>query len=376
MEVQNKGSKPNNIVASQSRLKDECVGLERELPDFLYDYFLYLRSSVATSTRHAYLLELRFFLNYLVMETSLTNAEEIKKISLEELRSLSAKDINRFLSGYCSHYEKYLDGRRIVIENDNKSLSRKKSALAVMFKFLYRDGSLDYDISGGFNPIKIPKKQSDAIKRLEIEEVNLMMEAVSTGAGLAESELRFWEKTKYRDRAILLLFTTYGLRLKELWQLNVSSFDFDKEEFTVYRKRDKQVRMPINKSAKKVLQDYLELERPGDEELDEENRDALFLSLRKKRITEKAIRNLVKKYTSIALKSSRRQGYSPHKLRATTASTLIEYGFSIFDVQNLMDHDHVTTTQLYAQHRKYAKKEILDDYELLDERERKESESR
>ncbi len=366
MGVQNKSSKPDNIVVSESKLKDDCISLEKELPDFLYDYFLYLRSSVSLATRHAYLLEIRFFLNYLIMETNNVKTEDIKEISLNDFKYITSKDVNRFLTGYCSHYEKYVDGKRLVIENDNRTLSRKKSALAVMFKFLYRDGSLENDISSGFNPIKLVKKQSDDIKRLEIEEVNAMMEAVSTGKGLAESEIRFWEKTKYRDKAILVLFTTYGLRLKELWQLNVSSFDFDKEEFTIYRKRGKKVDMPINKSCKKVLEDYINLERAKDDELDEENRDALFLSLRKKRITERAIRNLVKKYTSIALKSSRKKGYSPHKLRATAASTLIEYGFSIFDVQNLMDHDNVTTTQLYAQHRKHAKKELLDQYELLD----------
>ncbi len=366
MSVQNKGSKPDNIVIAESKRKDECLEIERELPDFLYDYFLYLRSAVSLETRFAYLSELRFFLNYLVMESPIVKVEEISDISLSDFKNIKSKDINRFLSGYCSHYEKYIDGKRIVVENDNRSLARKKSALAVMFKYLYREGDLKEDISSGFNPIRLPKPQPDAIKRLEIEEVTEMMKAVSTGEGLTEDEKRFWRKTKYRDKAILLMFTTYGLRLKELWQLNLSSIDFDKEEFMIYRKRGKQVIMPINKSAEKVLKDYIELERPSAEELLPEDRDALFLSLRKKRLTQRAIRNMVKKYTSIALKSSRRRGFSPHKLRATAASTLIEYGFSIFDVQGLMDHDNVTTTQLYAQHKKHAKREIIKQYEILD----------
>lgn len=367
MEVQNNGSKPDNIVIAESKRKDECIEIERELPDFLYDYFLYLRSAVSLETRFAYLSELRFFLNYLVLETPLVESDKIEDIDLDDFKNLTSKDINRFLAGYCSHYEKFVDGKRIVVENDNRSLARKKSALAVVFKYLFREGELEHDISSGFNPIKIPKPQADAIKRLEIEEVSQMMEAVSTGKGLTNEEIRFWNKTKYRDKAILVLFTTYGLRLKELWQLNLSSFDFDKEEFMIYRKRGKQVVMPINKSAEKVVKDYIELERPKEDELDNSEKDALFLSLRKKRITERAIRNLVKKYTSIALKSARRKGYSPHKLRATAASSLIEYGFSIFDVQGLMDHDNVTTTQLYAQHKKHAKKEIISQYELLDE---------
>ena len=79
-------------------------------------------------------------------------------------------------------------------------------------------------------------------------------------------------------------------------------------------------------------------------------------------------RQLVKKYTSIALGTSRESGYSPHKLRATAASSLIQYGFSIYDVQNLLDHDNVTTTQLYSAHRKNAKRDIVKQYELLEEK--------
>ncbi len=368
MKIENKTSKPDNIVESETMIKSNCASLEEELPDFLFDYFIYLKSAVSISTRQAYLYDLKFFLEYLVGETTLTNKSDIKDISAEDFENLKSRDINRYIGGYCSHYEQMTSGgKRVIIENNNKALSRKKSALAQMFKFLFRDGVLSSDISSGFNPIKLPKPQPDAIKRLEIEEVSKMMEAVSTGKGLTKSELNYWEKTRYRDKAILVLFTTYGLRLKELFQLNISSINFDREEFTIYRKRGKQVVMPLNQSAKKVLLDYIEIERPLDNEIPDGEKDALFLSLQNKRLSERAIRNLVKKYTSISLNSSRRKGYSPHKLRATAASSLIEYGFSIFDVQNLMDHDHVTTTQLYAQHRKHAKKDIIDSYELLDD---------
>ncbi|MGB3368938.1 MAG: tyrosine-type recombinase/integrase, partial [Acidaminobacteraceae bacterium] len=97
------------------------------------------------------------------------------------------------------------------------------------------------------------------------------------------------------------------------------------------------------------------------------DKDALFLSLQGKRMTTKAIRMLVKKYTSIPLGTTRKEGFSPHKLRATAASSLIEYGFSIYDVQNLLDHDNVTTTQLYAAHKKNVKRDIVKNYELSDE---------
>ena len=101
-----------------------------------------------------------------------------------------------------------------------------------------------------------------------------------------------------------------------------------------------------------MILDYTENERPGEDKISEEHKDALFLSLQGKRMTERQIRELVKKYTSIALSTSRDSGYSPHKLRATAATSLIGRGNSIFDVAALLDHEQVTTTQLYARQRR------------------------
>ena len=81
--------------------------------------------------------------------------------------------------------------------------------------------------------------------------------------------------------------------------------------------------MPLNRSVEMVLNDYISGERNTVIPENSTAEDALFLSLQGKRITERAIRELVKKYTSIALKTSRRAGYSPHKLRATAATSLI-----------------------------------------------------
>ena len=190
---------------------------------------------------------------------------------------------------------------------------------------------------------------------------------VENGNGLTDKERDYWLKTKLRDKAILVLFVTYGLRLNELRELNISSFNFSRGEFMIYRKRGKEVLMPINQACEKVVKDYIEYERPKSSDIGEEDQDALFLSLQKKRMTARSIRDLVKKYTSIAMKTTRDKGYSPHKLRATAATSLIETGFSIYDVQNLMDHDNVTTTQLYAAHRKNLKRDIVENFNWLDD---------
>jgi len=365
--VHNKSDRPDNIVLKEHEIVETCLDIESQLPSFMKDFFIYLKSAVALSTRLAYLTDIQFFCRYLVKETNLTVAEDLKEITAEEFSQITAKDVNRFIGDFCTRYMIHQDHSVKVMENHNRALARKKSSLSVLFKFLYRDEIIKQNITDGFNPIRLPKPQPDAIKRLEIDEVARLLDAVDSGEAFTDKEKVYWEKTKLRDRAILLLFVTYGLRLSELQQLNISSFNFNRGEFRIYRKRSKEVLMPVNRTCEKVIKEYVNFERPHEDTLEEDTKDALFLSLQKKRMTTRAIRNLVKKYTSFVLGTTPDNGYSPHKLRATAATSLIQQGFSIYDVQNLLDHDNVTTTQLYAAHKKNVKREIVKNFEWIDE---------
>ncbi|WP_027702042.1 tyrosine-type recombinase/integrase [Metaclostridioides mangenotii] len=367
VKINNKSNKPDNIVIRDNDIIDRCISVQKKLPGFMKDYFIYLKGSVAVTTRLAYLDDIHFFCEYLVENNELTVAKEVEDITVEEFNEIKARDLNLFLGDYCGRYYKENGKNTILYENNNRALARKKSSISTLFKFLYRNEQIDSNITDGLNPIKLPKPQPDAIKRLEIDEVAKMLDAVDTGKGLTDKEMVYWEKTRLRDKAILALFVTYGLRLNELRELNISSFNFSRGEFMIYRKRGKEVLMPINHTCETVVKDYIENERPNSELLSEEFKDALFLSLQNKRITAKAIRSLVKKYTSISMDTSRDKGYSPHKLRATAATSLIQNGFSIYDVQNLLDHDNVTTTQLYAAHKKNVKRDIVNSFEWLDD---------
>lgn len=340
----------------------ECEAIQKELPNFLRPYFAYLKGNVLPMTRLAYLHDVRFFMNYLIKETDLTKAAVPKEIKSDELNNVVAADINLYID-YC---RKYMvdDGDTVtVFENNNKSLARKKSSVSVLFKQLYRDGIVDTNITDGFDPIRVAKPGEREIKALQDDEVMIMLDAVTNGTGLTDHERKYWEKTKLRDKAILVMFVTYGLRLSELQQLNLSSFNFSRGEFKIYRKRGKESIMPLNRSVEMVLNDYINSERNTVIPENSAAEDALFLSLQGKRITERAIRELVKKYTSIALNTSRRAGYSPHKLRATAATSLIGRGNSIYDVAALLDHEQVTTTQLYAQHKMNVKRDLVSDME-------------
>ena len=367
IKIHNKTDKPDNIIEKENDIFFQCEALEKQLPTYLRGYFAYLRGNVLPQTRLAYLHDICFFFRYLINETDLTQAETTDKIKLEELNKIKAIDINMFLD-YCRKYTVETDKEMYVYENNNKTLARKKSSVSVLFKQLYRDELLEKNITDGFDPIRVPKPGEREIKALQDDEVMVMLDAVTTGTGLTAHERHYWEKTRYRDKTILMIFLTYGLRLSELQQLNVSSFNFNRGEFKIYRKRGKESIMPLNDSVTMVLNEYLELERPDADRIQDGHEDALFLSLQGKRITERQIRELVKKYTSIALETSRKGGYSPHKLRATAATSLIGRGNSIYDVAALLDHEQVTTTQLYAQHRMNVKRDLVKDMEWEIER--------
>lgn len=367
VKINNKSDKPDNIVIYENEINIECKELERELPSFLTDYFIYIKAAVLPLSRLRYLEEVKRFFEYLIESTPFTNASDIREISASDIDKIKARDVNEYLD-HSRRYRKETDNGIYIFENSNKTLARKKSALSVLFRQLYRDEIIEKNISEGFNPIRLQKQSEREIKALEDNEVLRMLDIVTTGEGLTGAQKRYWKVTKYRDKAILIFFLTYGLRLQELWQLNLSSFNFQREEFKIYRKRNKESIMHLNDTTAEALRDYLINERNDEKAKKYIDDDALFLSLQHKRITKRQIRELVKKYTSLAIGTTQHNGYSPHKLRATTATSLIGRGESIYDVQLLLGHEQVTTTQLYAKHKRDVQRDLIRSLEWEKER--------
>lgn len=370
--VINKSSKPQNIVQEERKLAEQCELLQMQMPAFLYDteIYSYLRNSVSVRTKLAYLRDFHFFCEYLINCTDLTRAENPLEITLDEIKKIKGSDVNKYLD-YCRQYEVEENGKKVIYENHPRALLRKKSSLSVFFKYLYRHELLEKDITDIFFPIKVPKQREIVIKALYDDEVMKMLDFVRSGTGLTDREKKAWERTKKRDLAIIMLFITYGLRLYELQQLNLSSFHFSRGEFIIYRKRGKESVMPLNDTIIKVIRDYIENERPRSSEIAPEDRDALFISLKKKRFSERQIRDMIKKYTALVMDVGKREGYSPHKLRATAATSLIGRGNSIYDVQELLDHDNVTTTQIYAAHKLDTKRTLIRNFDWLEDDEKK-----
>ena len=131
IKVHNKSDKPDNVVLKEQEIIRQCQEIEAELPSFLRGFFAYLRGNVLPMTRLAYLHDIRFFCNYLISETALSDAEETRKIKLSDFQEIMAVDINAFID-YCRRYETETETAILVHENNNKTLARKKSSLSLV----------------------------------------------------------------------------------------------------------------------------------------------------------------------------------------------------------------------------------------------------
>lgn len=144
-----------------------------------------------------------------------------------------------------------------------------------------------------------------------------------------------------RDYAIITLFLNCGLRLSELVSIDISSIKGD--TLRVTGKGNKERTIYLNKACISAIKNYLSV-RPVDGVVD---RDALFLSKRKKRISPKTVQYIVKKYIKLANLDVNK--YSTHKLRHTAATLMYKYGkVDIRTLQNILGHSNVSTTQIYT----------------------------
>ena len=372
-------SKPQNVLAKENNINRKVTDeLLPALPSFVADYDRYLDAEGrSVKTRYAYIKDISYFLEYMISGSGLSVAEKVKDVTLQEIERLKGKDINDYLV-YTKQYEAD-DGT--IMQNGSDSRARKKSSIVGLLKYLYRQDLIEHDVTGKVMQISV-RQSNRAVKVLQENEMLDLLDVVSTGNGLSDRQKRYWEKTRYRDTLILALFTIAGLRLSELQQLNISSFNLKREEFTIYRKRGKESIIPMNATILTIYNDYMEMDRGRCTNVASGHEDALFLCLKseekdsegnrhavgRKRLSERQIQALVHKYTAVIMGDG---GYSPHKLRATAATTAINRGNDITRVASLLDHDSVTTTQRYINVTEEDRRKVLESMEISDTKRKK-----
>lgn len=370
---------PKNIKESNDKiyqyLVEEVFPL---LPAFAVKFDKYFEEKeLSVKTKRAYFREILRFFEYLVRIGRFPEAKEPKDITLENIEELTSKDVNDYLFEYLkSHTEINNKGAPEKASISARARARTRSAIVAFIRFLYTEDILSHDITSKIKAVPTKKEQNKPVIALEENEVMDLIDIVTDGEELSNHQKPYWEKTRYRDRLMIILFVVCGLRIHELQQLNLSSFNLKRETFALHRKRGKNTMMPMNRSVLQAYEDYLRFDRSKASDIVPEDEDALFLSLSgirknkegekvqtgRKRLSENQIRNIVHKYTSIAIGDN--VGVSPHKLRATAATIALKHGYDVTMVKSLLDHSNIQTTMKYLKEDEEAKQKIVSSMEF------------
>ena len=221
------------------------------------------------------------------------------------------------------------------IKNKSSSVARKLSTLRTFFNFLEQEGIVEQNPMGA---ISMPKQEQHIPVFLSVDEVFALLESPSTH-----------EVSGVRDRAMLELLYSTGMRVSELVSCNMTDLDFDIEMVRVKGKGNRERMIPIGGPAVKALNDYfiqrdiqlkkcLQQGRKFD-------RDAVFLNNRGSRLTTRSVERLIAEY---GRKAGIDKPVTPHVLRHSFATHLLEMGADLRSVQELLGHASLSTTQKYT----------------------------
>lgn len=318
----------NSKINLNNRLKE----IEKELPDFCTDFFIGIEPTTSPLTRLNYAYDLRVFFNFFINEVPQFADKKIEEISLDDFASLDIGQFEQYLN-YLSYYNKDND----IIENHNTGKARKIASLKSFSKYFYKKGKIS---ENKVALIDSPSIKEKTITRLEPDEIANLIDAVESGNTLTKKQQEYHKKTKKRDTAILTLFLGTGIRVSELVGLNIKDIDFKSNAFNVTRKGGNQVTLYFGDEVRNALLDYLEERKTIIPASGSEN--AFFLSLQKKRLTQRSIQNLVKKYSKTVTPL---KNISPHKLRSTFGTRLYEESGDIYLVADVLGHKDVNTTR-------------------------------
>ena len=313
--------------------------LQKDLPIACTDFFRSIAQTTSTLTRLAYAYDFRLFFHYLTSENPLFGDVDPRLMTDDHLKQIKMRDID----GYQEYLTQYFNtdeetGETKVVQNHELGIMRKLCSLRSLFEYLFKNHRIDANIA---TLVTLPKLHDKPILRLEPDEMQRMLDAVSTGNGLTKAQLRYQSFTRTRDMAMLLLFLGTGIRVSECVGLNIEDLDFELNAFLVTRKGGNQTILYFPDQVADALKNYL-LEREQIEPL-EGHEDALFLSLQRRRMTQRSVENMVKKYALIAAPLKKR--LSPHKLRSTFGTNLYQETGDIYLVADVLGHADVNTTR-------------------------------
>ncbi len=295
----------------------------REASDIVKDFLIYMQNvqEKSETTLNVYYVDLRMFFRFMKKRRGLVGAEVdlkdigIKDIDINFIKTIDFEEIKSFMT-FCME------------ERGNRAAARSKkcSVLNTFFNYLTKKVRLLKE-----NPaenIDFPKKAKVLPKYLTLEQSIALLKSVDG-------------EYKERDYCILTLFLNCGMRLSELVGINMNDI-MENNMLRIFGKGRKERIVYLNEACNHALQEYLKV-RPEDSE----DKNALFISKRNKRISKETVQFMVYKYIDkIGLGE---QGYSVHKLRHTAATLMYQHGnVDIRVLKDVLGHEHLDTTEIYT----------------------------
>jgi integrase/recombinase XerC len=304
----------------------------KELPAFCREFFIGIEQSTASRTRLAYAYDLRIFFRYIQENNPLYHDIPMHEIPISILEQITATDIEEYLS-----YLRIYDQEGNEHTNDERGLSRKLACLRSFYNYFYQKEIIEK------NPavlVSMPKLHRKNIIRLDQDEVARLLDQVENGEGLTEKQKVYHAKTKTRDFALLTLLLGTGIRVSECVGLNMQDVDLNNNGINVQRKGGSEATVYFGSEVESALLSYLE-ERKNAKTYSEDEQ-ALFLSMQGKRISVRAVENLVKKYAKTVTSLKK---ITPHKLRSTYGTSLYRETGDIYLVADVLGHKDINTTR-------------------------------
>ena len=280
-----------------------------------FGFHLEMERNLSPQTRRAYVSDLRDLSCFM-------EGQQVEGIAREK------KGLEDFDQLHLRMYLASLYKRRL----QKASIARKLAAMNTFFRYLMREGCI------GVNPLaglSAPRKDMLMPKHLSVDEVFDLLGD------------QFTDDIKgMRDRAILELFYSTGIRLSELTALNMEDVDFEQALIKVSGKGRKERIVPVGIPALKILKDYLERrDSLGKGGSHDDRKGPLITGRNNERINPRTVERIVDKYMQ---RSGSQKKISPHALRHSFATHLLDAGADLRSIQEMLGHESLSTTQRYT----------------------------
>lgn len=266
------------------------------------------------------------FVNYLLLEKKYSNntinsyRNDLIEVfnyfkNKRSLKQLDNNDIKEYI-------------RNLSKQKSARTVSRSISTLKSFYKFLLIEKYININPMSNITAPKISKALPKVLSEEEVEKL---------------LDIELTDHYSYRNKAMLELMYSSGLRVSELITLNVSDIDLDNDLVRIFGKGSKERIIPIGSYAAKYLKEYLLYHRNS--LLKNKTSNYLFLSSRGDKMTRQAFFKILQK---LAIKQNIKTNFSPHTLRHSFATHLLKHGADLRSIQELLGHSDISSTQIYT----------------------------